>query len=80
MRLGDPEMALTPCPACVCAEVFTAVAPPGEREMPLSVAGADVSGTTWPISTPIADTATPLCRFLPIINFFFKRSPAGWHL
>ena len=35
MRFGDPELTLTPCPACGCAEVFTAVAPPGEREMPL---------------------------------------------
>jgi hypothetical protein len=35
MRFSDPELTLTPCPACGCAEVFTAVTPPGEREMPL---------------------------------------------
>jgi Replication protein C C-terminal region len=35
MRFGDPELTLTPCPACGCAEVFTAEAPPGELEMPL---------------------------------------------
>jgi hypothetical protein len=35
MSFGDPELTLTPCPACGCAEVFTAVTPPGEREMPL---------------------------------------------
>lgn len=35
MRFGDPELTMTPCPACGCSEVFTAVAPPGEREMPL---------------------------------------------
>jgi hypothetical protein len=35
MRFGDPELTATPCPACGCADVFTAVARPGEREMPL---------------------------------------------
>jgi len=32
MSYGDPEMSWTPCPACGCADVFAAVAPPGERE------------------------------------------------
>jgi hypothetical protein len=32
---GDPELATTPCPACGCPDIFTAVAPPGAREMPL---------------------------------------------
>ena len=35
MTYGDPELTSTPCPACGCADVFTAVAPPGAREMPL---------------------------------------------
>jgi hypothetical protein len=35
MNFGDPELTTTPCPACGCADVFTALAPPGEREMPL---------------------------------------------
>jgi hypothetical protein len=35
MRFGDPELSLNPCPACGGAEVFTAVAPRGECEMPL---------------------------------------------
>jgi hypothetical protein len=33
MRFGDPELTLTPCPACGRADVFTAVAP--QHEMPL---------------------------------------------
>jgi hypothetical protein len=36
MTFGDPELTWTPCPACGCAEVFTAIAAPGEREQPLS--------------------------------------------
>jgi hypothetical protein len=35
MSYGEPEITATPCLACGCAETFTAVAPPGEREMPL---------------------------------------------
>jgi DNA-directed RNA polymerase subunit RPC12/RpoP len=36
MSYGDPELELDPaCPACGSRAVFTAVAPPGEREMPL---------------------------------------------
>lgn len=35
MRYGDPELTSTPCPACGCPDIFTALAPPGEREMPL---------------------------------------------
>ena len=35
MNFSDPELTWTPCPACGCPEVFTAVAPPGEREQPL---------------------------------------------
>ncbi|MGA9314376.1 MAG: hypothetical protein WBV77_07090 [Solirubrobacteraceae bacterium] len=31
---GDPELTCTPCPACGCVDVFTALAPPGERERP----------------------------------------------
>jgi hypothetical protein len=38
MSFGDPEMTRTPCPACGGADVFTAVAPPGQREMPLYLA------------------------------------------
>ena len=82
MRLGDPEMTLTPCPACGCAEVFTAVAPPGEREMPLYpvCCRCRCERDDLADSTPIADTATPLCQFLPILNYFFKKSPGGGHL
>ena len=81
MSFGDPELTLTPCPDCGSAEIFTAVALPGGREIPL-----------YPTCLPVLmrarrpgrflrrDTATLLCRFLPIISFFFKRSPAGWHL
>jgi hypothetical protein len=33
---GDPEKEFeAPCPACGCRQVFTGVAPPGERENPL---------------------------------------------
>jgi hypothetical protein len=36
MSYGEPEItATTPCPACGWCAVFTAVAPPGERERPL---------------------------------------------
>jgi len=35
MSYGEPEITATPCPACGSADVFTAVAPPGRREMPL---------------------------------------------
>jgi hypothetical protein len=35
MSYGEPEMTSTPCPACGCADIFTAVAPPGAREMPV---------------------------------------------
>jgi len=35
MAYGDPELTWTPCPACGCPDLFTAVAPPGEREQPL---------------------------------------------
>jgi len=38
MNFGDPEMTRTPCPACGCSDVFTAIAPPGQREMPLYLA------------------------------------------
>lgn len=34
-NFGDPELSATPCSACGCPDVFTAVAPPGEREQPL---------------------------------------------
>jgi hypothetical protein len=34
-NFGDPELTATPCPACGCADVFTAVAARGEREQPL---------------------------------------------
>ena len=35
LSYGDPELIARPCPACGCADVFTASAPPGTREMPL---------------------------------------------
>jgi hypothetical protein len=35
MSYGDPELTCTPCRACGCADIFTTVAPPGTREMPL---------------------------------------------
>jgi hypothetical protein len=35
MNFGDLEITCTPCPACGCGDVFTALAPPGAREMPL---------------------------------------------
>ena len=36
MSYGDTEIQQTPpCPACGCRDAFTAVAPPGSREMPL---------------------------------------------
>lgn len=36
MSYGDPELELDPsCPACGSRAVFTAVAPPGQREMSL---------------------------------------------
>jgi hypothetical protein len=35
MSYGDPELTWTACPACGCPDVFTALAPPGTREMPL---------------------------------------------
>jgi hypothetical protein len=34
-NFGDPELSATPCAACGSPDVFTAVAPPGEREQPL---------------------------------------------
>jgi hypothetical protein len=34
MAYGDPELTWTPCPACGCPDVFTAVAARGQREMP----------------------------------------------
>jgi hypothetical protein len=83
MRFGDPELTLTPCPACGCAEVFTAVAPPGEREMPLYPACCRCRcerGRPGRFLRQSADTATPLYRFPLVINFFFKRSRAGWPL
>ena len=67
MRFGDPELTVTPCPACGCAEVFTAVAPPGEREMPLYPACCQSRCERDRPSRFLrrsADTATPLCRFL----------------
>ena len=38
MSYGDPELTWTPCLCCGCAELFTAVAPPGAREQPLYLA------------------------------------------
>jgi len=39
MSYGDPEIEpVTGCPGCGCHAVFTAVAPPGQREMPLYLA------------------------------------------
>jgi hypothetical protein len=36
MAYGDPELSFErSCPKCGCSDVFTAVAPPGQREMPL---------------------------------------------
>lgn len=35
VAFGDPELTWTPCPACGCSHIFTAVALPGQREMPL---------------------------------------------
>jgi hypothetical protein len=35
MAHGEPELTWTPCPACGCPDIFTAVARPGEREQPL---------------------------------------------
>jgi hypothetical protein len=36
MNHGDPELELDPpCPACGSRAIFTAVAPPGQREMSL---------------------------------------------
>jgi len=35
MNFTYPELISTPCPACGCPEIFTGVAPPGEREQPL---------------------------------------------
>jgi hypothetical protein len=36
MSYGPPEIEhTTPCRACGCSDVFTAVAPPGEREQPV---------------------------------------------
>ncbi len=36
MSYGDPELELDPpCPACGSRTIFTAVAPPGQREIPL---------------------------------------------
>ena len=34
MSYGDPELTCTPCPACGCPDIFTAIASPGQREMP----------------------------------------------
>jgi len=82
MRLGDPEMTLTPCPACGCAEVFTAVAPPGEREMPL-----------YPVCCRCRCERDDLADFyanrryshaaLPVpsnTQFLLQKSPGGRHL
>jgi hypothetical protein len=35
MNFRDPELSAPPCPSCGCRDAFTAIAPPGEREMPL---------------------------------------------
>jgi hypothetical protein len=35
MAFAEPELISTPCPCCGCSDVFTAVSPPGQREMPL---------------------------------------------
>jgi hypothetical protein len=35
MILSNPELTWTPCPTCGCLDIFTTVAPPGEREQPL---------------------------------------------
>jgi hypothetical protein len=36
MAYGDPELTVKqPCPRCCGTDVFTAAAPPGQREMPL---------------------------------------------
>ena len=35
MTYGNPELTTTRCPACGSTHVFTALAPPGERETPL---------------------------------------------
>ena len=65
MTFGDP----TPCPACGCADIFTAVAPPGAREMPLYPAccrcGRNV--TTSPRSTPIRRGSRALWGEFPSI-------------
>lgn len=35
IAFGDPELLSTPCRACGCSHVFTAIAPRGQREQPL---------------------------------------------
>ena len=77
MSFGDPEATLTPCPAWGFAEIFTAVALPGGREMPLypNCLPVLMRARRPAIVTPIRDTATLLCQFLLIISLFFKRSP-----
>jgi len=50
MAYGDAELIRPTCPACGCAEVFTAVAEPGEREMPVAPsvsAGAVKTSLGW---------------------------------
>ena len=40
-RYGPPEISWTPCPGCGFRDLFTAVAPPGEREQPLYLCCCD---------------------------------------
>ena len=76
MAYGEPELTWTPCPACGCPDLFTAVARPGEREQPLylPVAGAGGSGTTSPISTATCRQRRPCLPVFRNIAIPLRRS------
>ena len=69
MNYGEPEMTSTPCPACGCEDIFTAVAPPGAREMPLYPAcyRCGLNVTSAPRSPPIRRGSPALRGEFPIV-------------
>jgi hypothetical protein len=64
MSYGDPELELDPpCPACDCRAVFTAVASPGQREMPLYPACCRCGRERDDLADSYADPPTQPRRF-----------------
>jgi len=64
MSHGDPELELDPpCPACGSRAVFTAVAPPGQREMPFYPACCQCGQERADLADFYADPPTQCRRF-----------------